>query len=107
MYDKDATDDDESEAKKVYRQIWVGTDIEASGLIHRSRVRHTDDDLGDGPKAHDPEADAAAEAEAEERREERLRVIAYNKAWASAETVRREWLAGFVARKTEIGRAHG
>lgn len=27
-------------------------------------------------------------------------MIANNKAWASAETVRREWLAGFVARKT-------
>src|SRR3546814_7483486 len=80
--------------------MWVVTDIEASGLIHRSRVGRTDDDLGDGPEAHDPEADAAAEAEAEERREERRRVIAYNKAWASAETVRREWLAGFVARKT-------
>ena len=27
-------------------------------------------------------------------------MIANNKAWASAETVRREWLAGFLARKT-------
>lgn len=98
--DEDATYDDEAEAVKVYRQMWVVTDIEASGLIHRSRVGRTDDDLGDGPEAHDPEADAAAEAEAEERREERRRVIAYNKAWASAETVRREWLAAFVARKT-------
>lgn len=102
--DEDGTYDDEAEAVKVYRQMWVVTDIEASGLIHRSRVGRTDDDLGDDlgddPETHDPEADAAAEAEAEERREERRRVIAYNKAWASAETVRREWLAGFVARKT-------
>src|SRR3546814_19102372 len=78
----------------------VVSDIEDSGLIHRRRVGRTDDDLGDGPEAHDPEADAAAEAEAAERREERRRVIAYNKAWASAEPVSREWLAGIVARKT-------
>lgn len=93
--DEEATYNDEAEAVKVYRQMWVVTDVEASGLIHRSRVGRTDDDLGDDDtEAHDPEA------EAEERREERRRVIANNKAWASAETVRREWLAGFVARKT-------
>ena len=43
---------------------------------------------------------ARARRQAEARREERRRVIANNKAWASAETVRREWLARFLARKT-------
>nr|AAV52095.1 putative ParB partitioning protein [Nocardioides sp. JS614] len=101
--DDDADDEDEyADPVKVYRQMWVVTDIEASGLIHRSRVGRTGEGQGDNTEAHDAEADAAAEteAEAEARREERRRVIANNKAWASAETVRREWLAGFVTRKS-------
>jgi ParB family chromosome partitioning protein len=89
-----------AEPVKVYRLLWVVTDIEASGLVHRSRVGRTDDDQGDDAEAHDPGTDAADEAEAEARRQERRRVIANNKAWASAETVRREWLSTFVARKT-------
>ncbi len=84
----------------MYRQVWVVTDIEASGLVHRSRVGRTDGDQGEDAEGHDAGADAADEAEAEVRRQERRRVIANNKAWASAETVRREWLTGFVARKT-------
>jgi hypothetical protein len=36
----------------------------------------------------------------EAKRVERWRVIANNAAWRSAETVRREWVAGFVTRKT-------
>jgi len=36
----------------------------------------------------------------EEQKAERRALIANNKAWKSAETVRREWLAGFAARKT-------
>ncbi|GAA1961889.1 ParB/RepB/Spo0J family partition protein [Microbacterium deminutum] len=35
-----------------------------------------------------------------EQKEERRTLIANNKAWASAETVRREWLATFLSRKT-------
>src|SRR3546814_16752356 len=68
--DEDATYDDEAEAVKVYRQMWVVTDIEASGLINRSRVGRTDDDLADGPAAHDPQARAAAQAGAKDRAEE-------------------------------------
>ena len=97
----DADDADEyAEPVKVFRQVWVVTDIEASGLVHRSRVGRTDGDHGEDVEGHDAEADAAAKAEAEVRREERRRVIANNKAWTSAETVRREWLTGFVTRKT-------
>lgn len=40
------------------------------------------------------------EAEAEARRAERRRLIANNKAWDSAETVRRTWLESLIARKT-------
>lgn len=98
--DADDNEDEYAEPVKVYRQIWVVTDIEASGLVHRSRVGRTDDDRGDDAEAHDPGTDAADEAEAEARRQERRRVIANNKAWASAETVRREWLSTFVTRKT-------
>jgi ParB family chromosome partitioning protein len=36
----------------------------------------------------------------EEQREQRRTIIANNKAWKSAETVRREWLPGFAQRKT-------
>ncbi|MBX9244641.1 ParB N-terminal domain-containing protein [Actinotalea ferrariae] len=36
----------------------------------------------------------------EEQKAERRALIANNKAWKSAETVRREWLTGFAARKT-------
>jgi len=81
--DADADDDEDEYADpvKVYRQTWVVTDIEASGLVHRSRVGRTDDDQGDDAEAHDPGTDAADEAEA--RRQERRRVIANNKAWAS------------------------
>jgi ParB family chromosome partitioning protein len=69
------------------------TDLDASGLRRRgggsgSTTADSGDDEGE------------SEEEAEARREERRRVIANNKAWASAETVRREWLATFVARKT-------
>ncbi|MBC3189469.1 ParB N-terminal domain-containing protein [Pseudonocardia sp. C8] len=42
---------------------------------------------------------ARAAAEKEAQRAERRRVIENNKAWASAETVRREWLAELLAKK--------
>ncbi|KRC43016.1 hypothetical protein [Oerskovia sp. Root22] len=62
------------------------------------------------PKAHghlkaatpiDPDAPVAVKAPVdEEARAARREVIANNKAWRSAEVVRREWLAAFAARKT-------
>lgn len=69
----------------VYRPVWVVTDVEASGLTHVHGV----------PDAEDAESEDADE----QRREERRRVIANNKAWRSAETVRRKWLTGLLARK--------
>jgi ParB family transcriptional regulator, chromosome partitioning protein len=47
-------------------------------------------------RAADVDDDARKEAEKAERR----RVLANNKAWCAAETVRREWLKNFVTRKT-------
>ncbi|MDP2772544.1 MAG: ParB N-terminal domain-containing protein, partial [Nocardioides sp.] len=88
-------EDDDHEPAEPYQQyvpVWVVTDLEASGLRRRGGV-------GGGSATGEEDA-GESEEEAEARREERRRVIANNKAWASAETVRREWLAGFVARKT-------
>lgn len=85
-------EDDDAEPAEPYQQyvpVWVVTDLDASGLRRRG-------------SAHSASSEDAGESEeeAEARREERRRVIANNKAWTSAETVRREWLAGFVARKS-------
>ena len=51
-----------------------------------------------GASAEDSEADA--EAAADRARAGRRRVIANNRSWRSAETVRRQWLAQFLARKS-------
>jgi ParB family chromosome partitioning protein len=88
-------DDEECEPAEPYQQyvpVWVVTDLDASGLRRRGQTGAS----GPGSTSDDGESEEQAEA----RREERRRVIANNKAWASAETVRREWLAGFLARKT-------
>lgn len=109
--DQDAEDrDDEDEGwdeagqeVEVIVQVWVCLDPEAAGLCGRFDYRRPaqPSTTGDQSEHHDPEqAAAAAEAEAEAKRVERRRVIENNKAWRSAETVRREWLAGFVTRKT-------
>ena len=98
-YDEESEDGDESEDEdyepaepyQQYVPVWVVTDLAASGLRRRGVSGSTRADSSD---------EGESEEEAEARREERRRVIANNKAWASAETVRREWLATFVARKT-------
>lgn len=88
----DAGDYEPAEPHQQYVQVWVVTDLAASGLRHRhGAVSSTGTGTGDLDESQE---------EAEARRQERRRVIANNKAWDSAETVRREWLAGFVARKT-------
>ncbi|MEV5003823.1 ParB/RepB/Spo0J family partition protein [Nocardioides sp. LML1-1-1.1] len=93
---EEGSDDEEdayepAEPYQQYVPVWVVTDLDASGLRRRGGVS--------GGSASDEDA-GESEEEAEARREERRRVIANNKAWTSAETVRREWLASFVARKT-------
>ncbi|MFC6695685.1 ParB/RepB/Spo0J family partition protein [Nocardioides daphniae] len=91
--DEEDEDYEPAEPYQQYVPVWVVTDLDASGLCRRGGGSgSTTADSGDD--------DGESEEEAEARREERRRVIANNKAWASAETVRREWLASFVARKT-------
>ena len=89
--DEEHEDDEPAEPYQQYVPVWVVTDLDASGLRRRG---------GGSSSTASADEGGESEEEAEARREERRRVIANNKAWASAETVRREWLAGFVARKT-------
>ncbi len=89
--DEEHEDDEPAEPYQQYVPVWVVTDLDASGLRRRG---------GGSSSTASADEGGESEEEAEARREERRRVIANNKAWASAETVRREWLATFVARKT-------
>lgn len=82
--------DEEAEAVRVWGQTWVCTDPQAAGLVYRFDARSND---GSPAPVED-------EQQAEAVREERRRVRENNSAWRSAETVRREWLATFVTRKT-------
>ncbi|WP_248580887.1 ParB/RepB/Spo0J family partition protein [Nocardioides sp. InS609-2] len=95
--EEDGADEGDYEPAEPYQQyvpVWVVTDLAASGLRRRhGAVCSTGTGTGTGDQGESDE-------EAEVRRQERRRVIANNKAWDSAETVRREWLAGFVSRKT-------
>lgn len=88
----------DDEAMRVHRPMWICRDPEAAGLVERwtylTRPRNADTPGASGDDVVNEEA--AAEAA----REERRRVIANNKAWASAEVVRRDWLRQFLARKT-------
>lgn len=91
--DEESEQHEEQEARQVFVHTWVCTDPEAAGL--RSRYER-----GSSEPSADEGDPAEAEARAEEERQERRRVRENNAAWRSAETVRREWLASFVARKT-------
>ena len=95
---EDAEEED-PEPVKVFTATWVVTDVEATGLVYGSRSHGSASDPESGTGSDGADA-ARAEAEAEAKREERRTVIANNKAWVSAETVRRDWLAGFLTRKS-------
>ena len=86
--ENDEQEDEEADAVRVWEQTWVCTDPQAAGLVYRY------DATGRSP------GHVEDEQQAEAAREERRRVRENNSAWRSAETVRREWLAAFVARKT-------
>lgn len=81
-------EDGEAGYERVRQPVanWVVLDPSAAGLHHRD----------DATKATGEKTDAQAEAE----RNERRLVRENNAAWRSAETVRREWLRQFFARKT-------
>lgn len=88
--------DDEKGTEPVWR-TWTGvryvcTDPAAHGHLDRWRGYNSGTDR---TKASDMD-----EAEREAARAQRRDVIEYNKAWASAETVRRDWLRGLLTRKT-------
>ena len=80
------------EPVQVFTPVWICRDPEAAGLVQRwaylTGARKTDANEGD------------QEAAAEAAREERRLVIANNKAWTSAEVVRRDWLRQFLTLKT-------
>jgi len=88
VWDYGDDDDDESPATRTYQPVYVCTDYPTHG--HRPRWRSTTRT----PAAELSDADRAAASA------QRRDVIASNKAWASATTVRREWLRTFVTRKT-------
>lgn len=75
----------------VYVRVYPDAEVE--------RVYYLDD-----PKAHGfkkrPQNGAGVGAMTDEQKAERRTLIANNKAWLSAEVVRREWLTGFLSRKT-------
>ena len=93
--DEESEDYEHAEPYQQYVPVWVVTDLAASGLRRRGGSGSSTAD-----STEEGENEEEAEAQREQQRQERRRVIANNKAWASAETVRREWLATFVARKT-------
>ncbi len=72
----------------VLETDWIVTDPTAAGLVKSWEY---------GSGASDTQQSAE---QSEANRVERRRVIAGNKAWRSAESVRRQWLASFIARKT-------
>lgn len=74
--------------RRVYQPHYLCRDPQAYG--------HTD--IRPGPHRHSPST--ATETARDQQTAERREVIANNKAWAAAETVRRDWLRAFLARKT-------
>ncbi|MBM6402162.1 ParB/RepB/Spo0J family partition protein [Phycicoccus sonneratiae] len=89
--DEDDTEDSDADGEPVLRfvPVWICTEPAAAGL--RSAY--------DQPSPTGTTSPGESEAGAEDRAEQRREVITNNKAWRSAETVRREWLAQFVTRK--------
>lgn len=85
-------DEDDAEPVQVFTPVWICRDPEAAGLVQRWTYLT-------GTRKADASEDAH-EAAAEAAREERRLVIANNKAWTSAEVVRRDWLRQFLTRKT-------
>lgn len=84
-------DDEEIEYADPVRgfvPVWIVADPAANGLHHPNESRAGTPDTGE------------SDADREKARAERAHVLRNNRAWRSAETVRREWLDRFLARKT-------
>lgn len=91
----DEYDDEAGEAVEVLTTVWICLDPKAAGLHHRWETH-----LSTNASAPGAETGPSGQADREAQREQRRTVIANNKAWDSAETVRRQWLAGFLTRKS-------
>lgn len=95
VYDDEEPEDEDDAAPDecVAVPVYACTDAVAQGHTYRSGapLRTTTGAAGSVGKS---------EADREQEREQRRTVIANNKAWRSAQTVRRAWLAKFAARKT-------
>ncbi|GAB3662634.1 hypothetical protein GCM10027596_24540 [Nocardioides korecus] len=90
--DSDEENATDAEPVHMLTPVWICREPEAAGLVQRWTYltgTHT-------TEASEENQEAAAEAA----REERRLVIANNKAWSSAEVVRRDWLRQFLTRKT-------
>ncbi len=84
--DEEADDDDEDAWTLVWSPVYVCTDPVAYGHVDSTANGQT--------------STTKTEADGEEAKAERKRVLANNKAWRSAETVRREWLRSLLSRKS-------
>lgn len=84
-YSWDYTNDDRPVQVEQRGPVWVCTDPAANGHTDRWNQRSTP---------------AGETVDDQEQAAQRRRVLAGNKAWRSATTVRREWLQSFTARKT-------
>ena len=95
--DEQDTDDegkgegDENELRTVIAQTWICVDPAAAGLRPRWG--------GHSPTTTAAPNEGDAQAQADAKALERRTVLANNKAWRSAQVVRREWLTGFITRK--------
>ncbi len=94
--DDDNADDDDEGWSLVYRPVFVCTAPAEYGHSRPGSTRSTLHTSATAPEALAQEADQAAE----EKRAARRTVLANNKAWRTAEPVRREWLSAFLGRKT-------
>ncbi len=83
----DTNDDEDDGSVLAWEAIYVCTDPVANGHITEQASRRS-------------AASERTEADIEAERQERRNVLANNKAWRSAESVRREWLAKFLERKS-------
>lgn len=89
--DQDFEGSKDAQPRLVYEQVWICADPQAAGL----RPRWTPSaETGTASGPVQDKADRAAKSA------ERRRVVEGNKAWRSAETVRRDWLTRFLYRRT-------
>jgi ParB family chromosome partitioning protein len=91
--DEDAADSDDDE-RRIAEATYVCLDPVQYGHIEAAQ-----ESSRGASNSHAQSAPFSTQAD-EEAKAERRRVLDNNKAWRAAETVRREWLKNFVARKT-------